>query len=98
MPVLEVFSLKVMSSHESRMNTTTSKILPKTLFKADAPHLRSFSIEYTIDFTLPIFRELIKLHALNINSNASPSVARWLQMLNEMLAVKIYVKLLQDGV
>lgn len=24
----------------------------------------------TVDFTLPIFRKLIKLHALNINSNA----------------------------
>ena len=58
---------------ETRMDTTTFKILLKTLFKGDAPHLRSFSIERcTVDFTLPIFRKFTKLHAL------------WLQMLNEM--------------
>ena len=66
MPVLEAFSSRVMSSRESSMDTTTFKILTKPLFKGDAPHLRSFSIEgCPVDFTLPIFRKLTKLHALN---------------------------------
>ena len=46
---------------ETRMDTTTFPILPKTPFKGDTPHLQSFSIDRcTVDFTLPIFRNSMR--------------------------------------
>ena len=67
MPVLEAFSSRVMSSHESRMDTTTFKILPKTLFKGDALSISPFPSSGNLPNSMP-----------SINSNASSSVARWL--------------------
>ena len=48
-------------------------------------HTCEVSVEgCTFNLTHPIFEKHKKLHGLNINSSASPSVWRWLQILNEI--------------